>query len=462
MADGAAASSDAPKKRVNIAFKGKTITKKKKMGELVSESVTAAPKSEASLPPGFNLAGRPEQLKSRNGIKRAETKVEEPYQTGNINATSYWQFVIKSNKEEWIRFNPESISATIYGVYDNPDEVYINNQMVPTNSAVGGLFQQYVRCARIYNSRAKHYFATNSDITNVNIGNNPTMRKATMAFDYSSPTATRGTRIPIYQDGVFPFDQMEAIFHTTMNIANYFDVATESLDAPTGNVKLTFQDACLEYESVVLDEVEHVKAMKEFDNGGVGNYDYDIVRGQHKALEAEQSTSQVVFYIPSHCRLIYILYLPDWATFPQEHTRKPLSGWSRYPENVTGINIHFAGASNLITNKFVNYGTNFKSNDEISKKIGYEYMTYNRMANFNFEEMFSRNAGTFSMVQSFVLDVKEQMSDKMEKLTIQHEFTRNSSPKKQQVICISVHPNGRAICRSQGPFRWVWEFLTRE
>ncbi len=89
-------------------------------------------------------------------------------------------------------------------------------------------------------------------------------------------------------------------------------------------------------------------------------------------------------------------------------------------------------------------------------------MTYNRMSNFNFEEMFSRNAGTFSMVQSFVLDVKEQMSDKMEKLTIQHEFTRNSSPKKQQVICISVHPNGRAICRSQGPFRWVWEFLTRE
>ena len=537
MADGAAASSDAPKKRVNMAFKGKTITKKKKMGELVSESVTTAPKAEASLPPGFNLAGRPEQLKSRNGIKRAETKVEEPYQTGNINATSYWQFVIKSNKEEWIRFNPESISATIYGVYDNPNyiendpnpdrarkenalrassalpfmyldpsimgasfayktEVYINNQMVPTNSAVGGLFQQYVRCARIYNSRAKHYFATNSDITNVNIGNNPTMRKATMAFDYSSVTATRGTRIPIYQDGVFPFDRknktiesidqvreqslffppdteiivklhiyrskMEAIFHTTMNVANYFDVATESLDAPTGNVKLTFQDACLEYESVVLDEVEHVKAMKEFDNGGVGNYDYDIVRGQHKALEAEQSTSQVVFYIPSHCRLIYILYLPDWATFPQEHTRKPLSGWSRYPENVTGINIHFAGASNLITNKFVNYGTNFKSNDEISKKIGYEYMTYNRMANFNFEEMFSRTDTTFSMVQSFVLDVKEQMSDKMEKLTIQHEFTRNSSPKKQQVICISVHPNGRAICRSQGPFRWVWEFLTRE
>jgi len=62
MADGAAASSDAPKKRVNMAFKGKTITKKKKMGELVSESVTGAPKSEASLPPGFNLAGRPEQL----------------------------------------------------------------------------------------------------------------------------------------------------------------------------------------------------------------------------------------------------------------------------------------------------------------------------------------------------------------------------------------------------------------
>jgi len=538
MADGAAVSSDATKKRVNVGFGGgKNVKKKKQQGELIAETAASTTKPTSSLPPGFNLAGRPEQLKSKNGVKRAETKVEEPYQTGNINTTSYWQFVIKSNKEEWIRFNPDSISVTVYGTYRNPDydaahadrarnteqialkassaapfmyldpsimgasfayktEVYINNQPVPTNSAVGGLFQQYVRCARIYNARARNFLAVNTDIVNANIDKSPTMTKATRAFDYSSMFSTRGTRIPIYQDGVFPFDRknrtiesidqvreqslffppdteiivklhiyrskMESIFHTSMNVANYFDDTVDALDAPTGQVKLTFQDACLEYESVVLDEAEHVKSMKEFENGGFGNYDYDIVRGQHKALEADQSTSQVVFYIPSMARLIYILYLPDWATFPQEHTRKPLSGWTRFPKNATGINIHFAGASNLITQKFENFGTNFKSNDEISKKIFYEYLIQNRMINCSFEDFFPRKEDTFSLIQAFVLDVKEQMSDKMEKLTIQHEFTRNSSPKKQQVVCISVHPNGRAICRSQGPFRWVWEFLTRE
>ena len=537
MADGMAVSSDVTKKRVSIPIDSKNVKKKKQLGELITTSTTEPAKKYSSLPPGFNLAGRPEQLKHRNGIKRAETKIEEPYQTGNINSTSYWQFVIKSSKDEWIRFNPDSISATVYGTYDNPDfqegsaeplrrnkeialragsgkpfmyldpsilgasfsyktEVYINNQMVPTNSAVGSLFHQYVRCARIYHNRAKHFFATNKDIVSEGIENNATMKKATSAFDYSDRLATRGTRIPIYQDGVFPFDRknktiesidqvreqslffppdtdiivklhvylskMEAIFHTSMNVTNYFDVNQDSLVAPTGNVKLNFQDACLEYESVILEEAEHVKSMKDFENGGEGFYDYDIVRGQHKALEADQSTSQVVFYIPSMARLIYILYLPDWATFPQEHTRKPLSGWTRFPENVTGINIHFAGASNLVTQKFENFGTNFKSNDEISKKIYYEYLKNNLMISCSFEELFPRDHGTFSLVQAFVLDVKEQMSDKMEKLTIQHEFTRNSSPKKQQVVCISVHPNGRAICRSQGPFRWVWEFLTRE
>lgn len=536
MADGMAVSSDATKKRVKGSLpSGATVKKKKVEGEVIK--TTGSAEKYSNLPPGFNLAGRPEHLKHRNGIKRAEVKIEGPYQTGNINTTSYWQFVVKSNKDEWIRFNPDSISITVYGTYANPvyeegsadplkrdknlaltasegkpfmyldpsvlgtsfvfkAQVYINNQPVPTNSAVGSLMLQYVRCAHIYHSRARDYFATNKDVTSTHIENSPVMMAATKAFDYSDAHATKGTRIPVFLDGTFPFDRknrtiesidrvkeqslffppdtevivklhvyrskMEAIFHTSMDLTGYFAADTESLAVPTQDVKLTFQDATLEYESVILEEAEHVKAMKDFELGGEGNYDYDIVRGQHKALEAEQSTSQVVFYIPSMARLLYILYLPDWATFPQEHTRKPLSGWSRFPDHVTSINIHFAGASNLVTEKFENFGPNFKTNDEISKKIYYEYLKNNNMINCRFEDLFPRKTDTYSMIQAFVLDVKEQMSDKMEKLTIQHEFASHPSPKKMQIVCISVHPNGRAICRSQGPFRWVWEFLTRE
>jgi hypothetical protein len=59
MADCAATLSDANKKCVNLPFGGKTIKKKVKIGELVNEPTN----KYSSLPPGFNLAGRPEQLK---------------------------------------------------------------------------------------------------------------------------------------------------------------------------------------------------------------------------------------------------------------------------------------------------------------------------------------------------------------------------------------------------------------
>ncbi len=92
----------------------------------------------------IGIIGKP-KLRGDRGLDRLSS--------GNI---SLW--------EGWIMYLDPSIMGASFSY---KTEVYINNQMVPTNSAVGGLFQQYVRCARIYNSRAKHYFATNSDITNV-------------------------------------------------------------------------------------------------------------------------------------------------------------------------------------------------------------------------------------------------------------------------------------------------------
>jgi hypothetical protein len=54
------------------------------------------------------------------------------------------------------------------------------------------------------------------------------------------------------------------------------------------------------------------------------------------------------------------------------------------------------------------------------------------------------------------------MSDKVELLTIQHEFANTAtSPLKQQVVCLSVHPNGKATCRSGSTqYEWIWEFST--
>jgi len=485
--------------------------------------------------PEFNLAGRPDQL--NKGIKRTTVEVAEPYHMSNINTESYWHFVIRSSKEEWIRFNTDSISAVLYGTYTNPDyienspraelasqtlalraginapfmfldpsvmgtsfvyrvDVAINNQNVPTNSCVGDLLLQYCRCANVFNGRARNYFSLNTDIKTPTGDDRKSMssamKLATSAFDYISGLTNIGSRIVFHLDGIFPFDtqnktiesidrkpernlvfppdteveiklhiyrsKSEAIFHNTFETAAYFSSTTRELPRPEGDVKLAFQSVVLEYESTVLEESEHVKSIKRFMDGGKAVYNYDIVRGQHQALEPDQSTSQNTFYIQPHARLLYVMYLPDWATFVQETTRKPLSGWSRFPEGATRITASFASTSNLVTKVFENFGI-YDSNSEISKKIYYEYLKANRMINCSFNELFPREAGTYSLIQCFVFDVHKQRSDKIEKLTLMHEFASNASPKKIQVVCISVHPNGEAICRMEGgSFKYVWDF----
>jgi hypothetical protein len=114
----------------------------------------------------------------------------------------------------------------------------------------------------------------------------------------------------------------------------------------------------------------------------------------------------------------------------------------------------------LITQKFENFGVE-GVNDDISKKIYYNYLRQNRMINVPFDKLFPREEDTFSLVQAFVLDVKHLMSDKTEMLTIQHEFATSTSPGKHQVVCLSVHPNGRATCRSgSSQFEWIWSFTS--
>jgi len=519
------------------------VKKKRLEGKYVS--VGAADGEDTVHLPGFNLAGRPEALKSKDGgVKRNEVKCVGPYHTSNVNTESYWHFVVRSNKNEWIRFNPDSLSVLVYGTHDNPNyaeaspdprlkarkialqagtgnplmyldpsvmgtgfihrvDVTINNVQVPTNSAINGLLLHYVRCSRVYNHQARDYFATNKDISIqpnagaaalTRSGMSSAMKKAVSAFDYFDPLTNKGTRIPVYLDGQFPFDRRnktlesidrqreqnlffppdttveiklhvyrgknEAIFHHQLTLPDYFSTTKLEVDAPNADILLTFQDVTLEYESVELKASEHVKAMKQYLDGGVGMYDYDIVRGQHQAMETGQSTTQSIFQIAEYCRLIYILYIPDWATFPMERSRKPLSAFSRFPANCTGISIGFAGERNLITQKFENFGKE-GVNDEISKKIYHHHLTTNRMINAAFEKFFPREEEEYSLIQAFVLDVKHLMSDKTEMLTIQHEFATETSPAKQQVVCISVHPNGRATCRSgASQFEWIWSFST--
>ena len=497
--------------------------------------------NEALVPnvlPGFNLAGRPASLKKadKGGIKRTERKSVMPSRSSDINTEPEWTFVIKSNRQEWIRFFPNSISCQLYGTWVNENydaapgglpeilapryallahagtpamfvdpvimgtgfvksvRVQINGVPVPSTQFIDPYFLHYVRCSRLYNKDAKHYFAVNTDIDFTKGRNDisEALRKATMPFDYIQWDSTTGRRVPIYMNGIFPFeckcktlesldgkpeptlyfppestiivtlvlhkDKIESIFHNgTSNLATYFN--NENAARPTRDLALTFQNVLLEYESAELNAAEHVKAMTQYQNKeGVGIYDFDIPRGQHQSLLAEQSYTENNFQILPQCRLVYIMFLPSWATFVMDTKRKPLSGFSRFPEGCTDMNISFAGEPNLITSNLERLGF-INESHQISKKMLFEYYKENKFFSGSFEQLFPPQFDAYSLVQSLILDLGHLESQKTEVLTLKMRFGVEKSKQDIQIVCLSVHTNGRAVCRSAGAqYEWDWKF----
>ena len=486
---------------------------------------------------GFNLAGRPTSLKKADngGIKRTERKSIMPTRSNDLNLEPEWTFVIKSNRQEWIRFFPNSISCQLYGTRTNPDyvanngdpviaaqkhallahagrpemyvdpvimgtgfvksvRVQINGVPVPTTQHIDPYFLHYVRCSRLYNKSAKNYFAVNTDIdwTPGRNGISEAMRQATLPFDYITYNSQHGRRLPIYMDGIFPFDfknktlesldgkteptlylppeshiiitlslhkdKIESIFHDgTSALAVYFNNA--NADRPAHDMALTFQNVLLEYESTELNAAEHVKAMTQYQKQeGVGIYDYDIPRGQHQSLLAAQSYTENNFQILPQCRLVYVLFLPSWATFVQDAKRKPLSGFSRFPANNSDMNISFAGEPNLITANLERLGY-INETHQISKKMLFEYYKENKFFAGNIDQLFPPGDDVYSIVQALILDLGHLQSQKTEVLSLKMRFGADRSQPDIQIVCLSVHDNGRAVCRSAGAqYEWDWKF----
>ena len=78
-----------------------------------------------------------------------------------------------------------------------------------------------------------------------------------------------------------------------------------------------------------------------------------------------------------------------------------------------------------------------------------------------FEDLFPRPGGVNSIVQTVVLDVKPYYSEKTELLSIKQHFTSGAhrSPDHRQILVLSVHTDGRAVCKYGGAAQsWVWHF----
>ena len=486
--------------------------------------------------PGFNLAGRPGILIDQEGgreIKALTLKICRPLSFSTINTDSQWTFVVQSNKKEFIRFFANSLTCSLYSVIPTPDHdaasanpqlaavnnstrslegtptcfldpsvmgtslvksvrVTVNGVPVQSNQGLDPHLLHYVRCSRIFNSKPEPYLAKEDSIAvgTTRINSSTPMKTALRPFDHYAWNNTRPNRIPIFLDGIWPFDhrnrsvesidrqreqplylppdtrleitvelhrdKMSGVFHDGCHTPLvYFRAA----NAAPNTVKTTIEDVLLEYESCELSAKEHEETIRKYRSGEMAYYDFDQVHSQVQNLDAGVAYSIKHFQIQPHCRLVYLLFLPNHAVFSMPNTNKPISAWSRFPAHCTEMNISFAGESDLITQKLENFGVHARNN-EISKKIFYDYLTSKNLFNGPFEELFGGEPTNQSLLHILPVDLKHLLSAKTERLSLELKFSgADLSPDKIQIMCLSVHINGRAVCSAdQSVHDWKWEF----
>ena len=514
----------------------KSSKKSKSEGRLVAPPVF----STAPLTPKENLAGRVDHyLREPLGVKRRETKTAKPYHQVNFTSEPTITFEIRSNKNEFIKFNPDSLSLVYYGVYNNPNrnqaagatdeqraerhalrsseglprlfmdpsvmgtgffhkvEVLVDNVPCSSNSDLNSLMLHYTRCCRIFCEKPPDpYFAVDSDFNFADPG--PAMRLGMEPFSATAWNSTEGYRLPVHLDGFFPFDlknrtlesidrrqepnlyfppdtcitiklhahrtKMESIFHPelTNNLNQYWNRAANVNNYDGLGFRFTFLDALMSYESVQLHPAHHVELMGAYKAGGEARYDYDRVCGQYCPLLADHTITENRFQIDPFARLLYILFLPDYATFTIDALRRPLSALSRFPEGNTNMTVSFASEENLIHERLENFGIRGRR-VEASKHIYWQKLRDTRITQATFEQLFPKQAESYSVIQALVMDLRNNASRKVESLVLRMEFAgANRSPAHQQIVVLSVHPTGQLQCSLDNTTgRWIWNFGSR-
>ena len=375
-------------------------------------------------------------------------------------------------------------------------EVLVDNVPCLSNSDLNSMHLQYLRTSRIFTDKPPTpYFVSTRDFDFEPGAVTKAMKLGMEPFDAATWNSTQGYRMPVYLDGYFPFGlknrtlesidkrkepnlffppdttitiklhthrtKMESIFHPEVarNMTEYFNPAANIDDINDLNLRFALPEAILEYESVQLHPLDHADVIKAFRSGGSASYNYDRVACQHTALMPNLTLTENRFQIPPHARLIYVLFLPDYATFNIEAMRRPLSGFSRFPANCTNMSVSFAGEENLIHDRLENFGIRGQQ-VEASKRIYWKSLINDRMLSAKFHELFPKTEAEVSLIQALCLNMRNHISNKVETLTVRTEFAGAlQSPDRQQVVVMSVHPTGALTCQmDQSTGRWNWQF----
>lgn len=376
-------------------------------------------------------------------------------------------------------------------------DVIINNVLVPTNNTLNQIFTTFPRYQAVFEPEdpkcRKPHFKKLSDWNYANVATSEVMKEATRFFSHSSWDDTQHIRVWVPLDGIFPFDtkaaihqaiegapaqvlylppstkielklyfhqqKTEALFHNEVNSGNYYDMTVAAAGWQVKTLRMTMEQAVMEYTAVELFPEQHTEQMKLYRGDRIGFWDYDIARAQHQSILSGTSYAEATFQIHPYCRSILIAFQPDHAVLVQPHKKRPLTGWSTFPAGCTKITCEYANTE--IGNDLIRFGIQ-GINSELSMGQYYNYLKELRLAeNFTMDDLFPRNDDR-SLVQYLVYDVRHLIARTMQTLRIGMEFNgTTTSPANHQVVCLSFHPNGRAEIQnhsSEGT-EWQWTFL---
>ena len=453
----------------------------------------------------------------------------KPIHLSNINTDHAWTFSMKTRADEFVRFYPESLSVVLYGTYPNPAinngaalgteeraanhalrakqslpnlflvptvmgtgfvsrvEVLINGVKVGTNDSIGSGLQHYVSHSRTFvRDPLTHTIDTNVELDGARADQKkPAMLTAQKPFDYNTWNAVEGTRIPVYLNGIFPFDSKNAtkasselaeaealyfppdteftikIFLNTSKGQSIFDLGqlrmadyfADPANPNASNYVLQFQDAELSYQSITLKHAEHLSAIAKLSKEKL-EYHYDIPRFQYQTMQAGTSYTENRFQILPKAGIVYIRVLKTWQLQFMPAQRKPLSPFSRFPAHCTEMKAEFAG-SPICLQEMLNFGQIPVTSQNITIYNYYRYMKERGYYSGEFDQLFPPTLDTTSYVQVLVGDLSPlSSSSKSEHLTISCRFTgANNSPTETFITVLTVHANGLATCKSG-----FWEF----
>ena len=227
----------------------------------------------APLTEHSNLAGYVDsQVRGLHGVNSKIQKAVRPLHQQQLTTESYISFHIKSTRDEYIRFKPDSVSLVLYSTYKNPTEpaddadpltpagaprhavrssqnlpfmfmdpsvmatglfsrveTLIDNVPINSNACMGNLLLQYTRLCDVFGGDGRTHLKKTSEVIvpdprDKNLHLSPALKKGMSPFDHHVWSNTKGVRIKACLRGMFPFDCKNTMISAIENLKepNYY------------------------------------------------------------------------------------------------------------------------------------------------------------------------------------------------------------------------------------------------